>query len=78
MSTEDLIKQGLLGQRKQSRMKAVIDGKAALQALLNEAVAAKVKPLEDINVDSLQSHLDQLKAKKEECLKLVAEIKELE
>ncbi|MBI5056989.1 MAG: hypothetical protein HZB61_10285 [Nitrospirae bacterium] len=78
MSTEDLIKQGLIGQRKQARMRAVIDGKAALQALLNEAVSSKIKPLEEINVDSLQSHLDQLKAKKKECLQLVAEIKELE
>lgn len=78
MSTEDLIKQGLLGQRKQARMKAIIDGKAALQALLNEAVSSKIKPLEEINVDSLQSHIDQLRAKKDECVKLVSEIKELE
>jgi len=78
MSTEDLIKQGLIGQRKQARLRSVIDGKAALQALLNEAVSSKIKPLEEINVDALQSHLDQLRAKKEECVKLVQEIKDLE
>jgi hypothetical protein len=75
---EDVIKQGLLTQKKQAFRQAVLDGKAALQALLNEAVFAKDRSVEEMNVDSLQSHLNQLKAKKAECVALISKIKEFE
>ena len=78
MSTEGLIRKGLLIEKKQTLIKAIIDGKAALQALLNEAMHAKGKSFESININTLNSHLEQIKIKKAECDRLSAEIMELE
>jgi len=78
MSQEDLIRQGLIVQKKQKVMQLVIDGKAILQALLNEATAAKIHPLKDVPADSILSHAQALKEKKEQCAKLLAEIEELQ
>ncbi len=78
MSTEDIIRKGMLHDKKQNFLKAVIDGKSALQALLNEAMHAKGRPFEATNVEALNSHLERVKAKKAECVKLMTEIMELE
>ncbi len=78
MSHEDLIRQGLIQQKKQEVMQLIVDAKASLQALLNEATVAKVQPLKDINADRILSHARTLKEKKEACDCLLAEIRELE
>lgn len=56
MSQEDLIRKGLIGEKKTKVMQIIIDAKAALQALLNEATMAKVKPLKEINADAILCH----------------------
>ena len=78
MSQEEIIKQGIILRRKQTMMEAVTAGKASLRSLVNEAVYAKAKSIEEIDTDSLKTHLDNLIRKKEEILKLTAEIRELE
>jgi hypothetical protein len=78
MSQEYLIRTGLIQEKRQRLMQVVVDAKAILQALLNEATAAKIKPLREINTDSILSHAAALKDKKQECTRLLDEIRELE
>jgi len=78
MSMEDLIGQGMVMQKKQQMMQATADGKAALRALAREAVYAKGKAIEEIDTDSLLSHLNRLLEKKNEVIRLQQEIRELE
>jgi len=78
LSTEDLIKKGLIAEKKQEAMQLAIDGKASLQALVNEAVMAKARPLKDVNVDAIMSYAQTLRVKKYDLMRLLDEIKELE
>lgn len=78
MSQAELIKQGEVQKRKQAQMLAIASAKAALRALVNDAVSSVPKQLADINSALLQAHLTTLTEKQEEWQKLEAEIKDLE
>lgn len=78
MSMEELIGQGMVMQKKQQMMQATADGKAALRALVREAVYAKGKAIEEIDTDSMLSHLVRLADKRAEVVSLQEKIRELE
>ncbi|MBI5634872.1 MAG: hypothetical protein HZA15_15500 [Nitrospirae bacterium] len=78
MSQTELIKQGLILNRKQQRFQAVADAKAALRALINEATYAQDKPVAEMNTVGLQAHLTRLMENQETTRRLDDEIAELE
>lgn len=78
MSQQEMILRGEVQRRKQAQLAAVTDAKAALNALINDAVTSKMKPMADINTALLQAHLTRVCEKQEEWEMLEKEIKELE
>jgi tellurite resistance protein len=78
MSQHELIKQGQIGVKRQARMSNVIAARSALQALINAAVYAQAKKIEDINTAELAAHLDVLTNHQELIRQLDEEIKALE
>jgi hypothetical protein len=77
MSEERLIQQGMIVERKQQLMDAMVKGKKELQALLNCAMLAKGKDLEHIDIAALNTHLDALSEHQATTIRLIREIAEL-
>ncbi len=78
MSKEDVIASGLIGKKKLAAANAITAAKAALRALAEAAVYAKVKQIEQINTAEMTAHLEQLISKQEELRRINEEIQELE
>lgn len=78
MSQAELIKKGMIAEKRLARSKAQADAKTALRTLSADATYAWNKPVEEIDTAGLMLHLEQLTAKQEEVRRLDAEIRELE
>ena len=78
MSQQEMITRGEVQKRKQAQLLAVAAAKAALRALINDAVTSNGKTLADINTALLQAHLTTLTEKQEEFNDLEKQIKDLE
>lgn len=78
MSQQEMILRGEVQKRKLAQAAALNDAKAALGALITDAVTSRVKPISDINTALLQAHLTRVCEKQKEWEMLEKEIKELE
>lgn len=77
MSKHELIIKGQIGEKRQAQLRVVTKAKAALRALIEEAIYAKNKQLAEIDTAVLQVHLSELAEQQELFEKLEEEIKEL-